>query len=299
MVKSSASMPEAVNHKSSSITVNKTNKLMDYFNALPAADCAQLLVSLRDFDPNVHLVLTVDSDTTFPHPTRSHDNYMSQVNTACNEDVNTQLYKEAKSKEAQQKAYLASKYGGKIPSHQLQSGLLISLVPWSDRGLNDAKIVLQKGDRGANPIACKKMHDKVVKALEPKTSAGNICRILTSVDASEYDVATDAVSWKSSLKLIKKFCIQYNMISLIKIPQDIDLAQPYQVARATLFKDAIDDWQVLNNAVYFNWQEFILQSGNENELESDNWLNDMLQMSLEKMLHAEVESDLCSLVPLS
>jgi hypothetical protein len=85
------------------------------------------------------------------------------------------------------------------------------------------------------------------------------------------------------------------MISLIKIPQGIDLAQPYQVAKATLFKDAIDDWQVLNNAVYFNWQEFILQSGTNVETESDNWLDDTLQMFLEKMLHAEVESDLSSL----
>jgi hypothetical protein len=48
------------------------------------------------------------------------------------------------------------------------------------------------------------------------------------------------------------------MISLIKIPQGVNLAQPYKVVKATLFKDAINDWQVLNNAVYFNWQEFIL-----------------------------------------
>jgi hypothetical protein len=119
---------------------------------------------------------------------------MSQVNTTCTEEVNTQLYEKAKAKEAQQKANLASKYGGTIPSHQLQSGLLISLVPCSDKGLNDAKVVLRKGDRGADLIACKKMHEKVVKALKPKISAGNISHILTSVDASEYSIATDALS---------------------------------------------------------------------------------------------------------
>ena len=139
------------------------------------------------------------------------------------------------------------------------------------------------------------MRNKVVKALEPKISAGNISCILTSVDASEYDIATNALSWQSSLKLIKKLCIQYDMISLIKIPQSVNLAQPYQVAKATLFKDAIDDWQVLDNAVYVNWQKFILQSGTNVELKSDNWLDDTLQMSLEKTLRAEVEPDLCSL----
>jgi hypothetical protein len=57
MVKSSASTPEAVDPKSSSKTVKETNKMMGYFNALPAADRAQLLVSLRAYDPNVHMVL--------------------------------------------------------------------------------------------------------------------------------------------------------------------------------------------------------------------------------------------------
>jgi hypothetical protein len=78
-------------------------------------------------------------------------------------------------------------------------------------------------------------------------------------------------------------------------PSGRDLAQPYQVAKATLFKDAINDWQVLNNGVYFNWQEFILRSGTNVKIESVNWLDDTLQMSLEKTLHVEVESDLCSL----
>ncbi len=153
MVKSSASTLEAVNHEPSSKTANKITEMMSYFNALPPADCAQFFVSLRDYDPNLHTVPAGDAETTFPHPTRSLDNDMSQVNTAHDEEVKTQLYKEAKAKEAQQKANLASKYGGTIPSHQLQSGLLISLVPCSDRGLNDTKVVLQKGNRGADPIA--------------------------------------------------------------------------------------------------------------------------------------------------
>jgi hypothetical protein len=170
MVKSSASTPEAVNPKSNSNTVDETNKMIGYFNAIPPADCAQLLVSLREYDPNVHTVPAGYADTTFPHPARSLDDHMSQVNTACNEEVKNQLYEEANAKETQQKANLASTHGGNIPSHQLQSGLLISLVPCSDRGLNDVKVILQKGDRGADPIACRKRHDKVVKALKSKKS---------------------------------------------------------------------------------------------------------------------------------
>jgi hypothetical protein len=69
MVKSSGSTPEAVNPKSSSKMAEETNKMMGYFNALPAADRAQLLISLRYYDPNVHIVPAGDAETTFPHPT--------------------------------------------------------------------------------------------------------------------------------------------------------------------------------------------------------------------------------------
>ncbi len=66
------------------------------------------------------------------------------------------------------------------------------------------------------------------------------------------------------------------MIFLIKIPQGVNLAQPYQVTKATLFKDAIYNWQFLDDAVYFIWKEFILQSGTDVKLRSDKWLDDTL-----------------------
>jgi hypothetical protein len=45
----------------------------------------------------------------------------------------------------------------------------------------------------------------VVNSLDPKISAGNISRMLTSNDAAEYDVAADALSWQSTMKTIHKF----------------------------------------------------------------------------------------------
>ncbi len=89
-------MPVAVNPKPNSKMDDKTNKMIGYFNALPAANRAQLLISLHDYDPNVHTVLAGYADRTFPHPTWSLDDYMSQVNTSHNEEVKNQLYKEAK-----------------------------------------------------------------------------------------------------------------------------------------------------------------------------------------------------------
>jgi hypothetical protein len=64
----------------------------------------------------------------------------------------------------------------------------------------------------------------VVKSLDPKISAGNISRMLTSNDAAEYDVTADALSWQSTMKTISKFCMQYNMTSLLLIPHGVDLS---------------------------------------------------------------------------
>jgi hypothetical protein len=102
-------------------------------------------------------------------------------------------------------------------------------------------IILRKQDRGNDAIARKKTRDKVVKALEPKIAAGNISRMLTSNDADDYDVAADALSWQTTLDNISCFCQQYDMTSILKIPQGIDFSQPQQVAKAFSFKDAIDD----------------------------------------------------------
>jgi hypothetical protein len=116
--------------------------------------------------------------------------------------------------------------------------------------------------------------------------------MLTSDDAADYDVAADALSWQTSLKSISRFCQQYDMTSLLKIPQGVDFSQPQQVAKALSFKDAIDDWQELDDKTYFQWQEFILKYSTAIEIERDNWLDDVLHLSMEKTLRTEVESDI-------
>jgi hypothetical protein len=56
---------------------------------------------------------------------------------------------------------IALKYGSKkIASHELQSGLLISLAPHSDKDLGAVNIILRKQDCGTDAIARKKARDK-------------------------------------------------------------------------------------------------------------------------------------------
>ena len=150
-----------------------TEEMLGYLDEISDEDRVNLLVTLRGYDPKGRKMAS--NVATFP--SRSI-NYLSQLDADHDEKFKAQLYEESRANEAQQKANLANAYGGKVPAHQLQSGLLISLVPRSHRGLGEAKVVLRKGDRGADPISRKKTRDKVVKSLEPKISAGNISRIL-------------------------------------------------------------------------------------------------------------------------
>jgi hypothetical protein len=189
---------------------------------------------------------------------------------------------------AQRKQDLQTKYGsGSVPSHSLASGLHITLSSCNDRDLNATRIIIRKEERGSDAITRKKTCDKVVKLLSTKMiSARNLNRLLTSNDIADYDIAADALSWQSSLKNICTFYTQYDMVSLLLIPQDIDLSKPHLVAKARHFKDAIVDWHSLDDNHYFEWQEFLLRYGSNEETTSNNWLGEVLLLSMEPMLHA-------------
>ncbi len=133
-----------------------TEEMFGYLDELSDEDRVILLATLRDYDPKDRKM----ASDIVSFSSWSVD-YMSQLDTNHDEKIKSQLYEESRAIEAHQKANLANAYGGKIPAHQLQSGLLISLVPCSNRGLGEAKVILRKGDRGAYPISCKKTRDKV------------------------------------------------------------------------------------------------------------------------------------------
>ena len=183
-----------------------------------------------------------------------------------------------------------------LPNY-LKTGLEINLAGRKTSELESTKVILFKNEQGNDPIAKKKTRDKVVKAIEPKLLTNNISRIITSEDAASFDVAADALSWQAHLKNIRRFCLQYDMLSILNIPKGVDYSDPRNVIRHTAYKDAIKDWQDLEDEDYFQWQEFLLRYSSVTEIESDAWLEDTLHLSMEKTLKTEVDSDI-SAIPL-
>ena len=186
---------------------------------------------------------------------------------------------------------------GTIPSGQLNSGFEFTLVSRDTADISNARVILRKNERGKDAIQHKKTRDKVVQALKPEISAGNISQILTSTNADDYDVAAEAISSQVILNAIHRFCIHYDMETIIKIPVKIDLSNPLKV-KTSRTKNAIEDWQQLEDKDYHDWQEFILTYGAALELESNNWLEDTLLLSMDKNLRSEVASDMSGFPPI-
>ena len=131
---------------------------------------------------------------------------------------------------------------GSSTAWKLQSGFRIARASCSTNEINKVKVILWKQDRGDNPILRQKTCSKVVRALKPEISAGNISRILTSNDKAQHDVASNALSWQSILENLNRYCIQYNMTPIRMIPQGVHIKNPANISRACIFCNAIDDW---------------------------------------------------------
>ncbi len=58
--------------------------------------------------------------------------------------------------ETQHEKALAKRYVGKVPSHQLQLGLQITLVSCKEKDLGEVKVILHEQDPGNDAISCKK-----------------------------------------------------------------------------------------------------------------------------------------------
>jgi hypothetical protein len=226
-----------------------TMEMLAYFDKLPDRTHEELW-SQHCLQGNPHASMASELQ-----PKKNLEEYRSEMNNASNANK-SRPYDEFI--ETQRKKAFDREYMGKIPALQTQSGLQFTLTTCTDRDLGDVKVILCKQDCGAGPISCKKTRDKAVKLLNTKISAGNLSRMLTSIEADKYVVAADALSWQTILKSIQCFCTQYNMTSLIMIPQGVDLSKPHHVAKTTRFNNAIEDWHELSDADYFAWQEFVL-----------------------------------------
>ncbi len=149
--------------------------MLDYFNALLDAECKSILGNLPADKEQEQFMR---DETKFPTP------YPVKVEPMTEEIKKAELYDDIMQEKRKRK--IALKYGSRtLPSHELSLGLQITLSSCTEWDLKGTRIIIGKHECGNDAITRKKTRDKVVKSLDPKISAGNISRMLTSNDAAE------------------------------------------------------------------------------------------------------------------
>ncbi len=276
--------------------MGEVKEIADFFNMVSKKECQEFLATMRETIGAAPKGALYYKPAPYGFPLDSQDEDYNVDKETVEPDYKA-IYEAyaKKERDAANAKTSAELNSGSSTARKLQSGFQIARASRSTNEINTVKVVLQKQDQDDNSISRQKTCSKVVCALKPAISAGNISRILTSNDKAQHDVASNALSWQSILENLKCYCIQHNMNPILMIPQGVDFKNPANVSRACDFFNVIDDWQKLEDEDYFQWQEFVLLYGSSVEVESDNWLEEVLLLSMETTLHSKVESDMKSL----
>lgn len=156
-----------------------------------------------------------------------------------------------------------------------------------------ALIALPRDDRGTTVADRIKTRRLVVQALQPKMDSNSISRILTAEDASSFDFAEETMRWEQATAAVREHAHRFDLMSLLMIPRDIGIvndeiifAQP-----PTRFYDITLEWREVELDEVKWWQKYVLENGDQTELENNDLLNATLVKSMTEQLRAEVWND--------
>ena len=116
--------------------------------------------------------------------------------------------------------------------------------------------------------------------------------MLTANDHKDYDIADDAQAWQQALKNVLSYATKFDMGSIFQLPNIFDLVDASRIKKATVWTNILTDYSLVDERAIYRWQEFVLTFGSSSDVESDNWMEDTLRLSMDPTLKAEVLSDL-------
>ena len=158
------------------MTENRASELRDYIDRLHPSAQADLLDKLRLLDSSAARVNPSDSDVAKNLWATSLKAPVDPVLTTDDDDDADENNAAAYTRIMN--AGGLRKNSGMIPSHQLSSGFQLTVSSRNDKDITATSVILRKNERGADAIARKKTRDKVVQALKPEISAGNILSLI-------------------------------------------------------------------------------------------------------------------------
>ena len=179
------------------------------------------------------------------------------------------------------------------PGRLLSSGLQVRAAPRTASALATVKVAISKSvGRGVTPAERQKTRKTVVQKLSPQLACTNITRMLSVSAHKNYDIADDAQLWQFALKTIDNYAQTYDMTSIFMMPNRFDLHDSSSIHASTQYTNLLTDYSEIDRADILDWQEYLFRYGSDVDVESDNWMEETLRLSMEQTLKTEVLSDM-------
>ena len=154
------------------------------------------------------------------------------------------------------------------------------------------RVAIPRTARGISEKERNKSRELCTTAITPLIKRSNITKLLTSDSATPYDISEDASQWQMTLQTIHRHVVASDFKHIIMIPLDFDInTGMIHSVTDNEFINAILDHDKLFPKQYARWQEFLRLWGNQEEITSDRWLEEMLMKSLDPSLLREVVSE--------
>ena len=174
-----------------------------------------------------------------------------------------------------------------VADQSLASGLVMRRVARSDTQQRDAG-VLSKHRRGSTAAARLKVKEKMVVELTNKLTVNNITSVLNG-DSSK-DIAEESRQYQIALCELREKLRQADLEAIFHIPETFDVDDP-STAKGP-FINLLTDYSKVSLEIVLRWQRFVNRNASDVELESNNWAEEILQLSMDSELTALVFDDI-------
>ena len=174
----------------------------------------------------------------------------------------------------------------------LVSGLQVRPSGRSAFEISKTEVQISKYGRGRTPQERLKTRKLVVRTLSPKLAMSDITKLTNTAEVDNYDISKDAHMQEHALLAISKYAQTFDMAAIFMIPNHFTLHDSLSPQQASSMTNLLDHWKEVDEVDVFAWQEFILRYGSAEDLESNNWMEETLYLSMEQSLKADVLSEM-------
>ena len=149
--------------------------------------------------------------------------------------------------------------------------------------------------RGKDPLERGKTRKIVCRQIYPNFANSDLAKLVSSASISNFDIAKDAMLWQQSIQAFWNHLQAYDMSAIMKIPDSFDLLSGSSILAARHFHNIVIDHKTIDEDTCRKWQEWLYAYGLFEDVESNNWMMSILELSMSKTLRAAVLSDIESL----